>query len=328
MVVVGAALVSWLVGALIRRYAAPLGLIDHPNERSSHIVPTPRGGGAGIVLAAVGGMLLLDIPRPELLALAGGGLFIAVVSFIDDLWSLPALLRLAVHVAGACVAVYLVGAPFGAAGALLAVVWIVGLTNAYNFMDGTDGLAGGQGVVAAAACGAIAVALGRADLAAVSGLIAAACLGFLVHNWSPARLFMGDVGSAFLGYSLAVLTVVVAQVHLLAAPAMLLALWPFVFDPILTLIRRASRRENLLRAHRSHLYQRLVAGGWTHAQVAWLYGALAVGGAIGGLGLVKGISGAPAMALAAAVAMVLIVVRLVRRVERTAALDLTPAGRV
>lgn len=328
MFVAGAAVLSWLVGALIRRYAVALGLIDHPNARSSHVIPTPRGGGLGIVLASVAGLCVIDLPRHEFLALAVGGSFIALVSFIDDLWNLPASLRLVVHIASAAFGVFMVGAPFGALGAAIAVLWIVGLTNTYNFMDGTDGIAGGQGVVAAGACVGIAVLVGRQDVAAAALLIGGACAGFLVHNWSPARLFMGDVGSAFLGYSLALLAVILARQSAWAGPGVALALWPFIFDPIVTLIRRASRREILWQAHRSHLYQRLVAAGWTHAQIGALYIALAAAGALCGVALVQGVEWAVALAIVYAAGTVLIVGGLVKRAERTAEFGSPGVGRV
>jgi UDP-N-acetylmuramyl pentapeptide phosphotransferase/UDP-N-acetylglucosamine-1-phosphate transferase len=157
----------------------------------------------------------------------------------------------------------------------------VGLTNAYNFMDGTDGIA---------ACQALAAGLGWALLgwqggvpivAGIGLLIACGSLGFLIHNWPPARIFMGDVGSAFLGYSLAVLPVMYFHFRKDSpgAPIVgLLLVWPFVFDTAFTFLRRLLRRENVFAAHRSHLYQRMSSARSGHARVALLYSGLALAG--------------------------------------------------
>jgi UDP-N-acetylmuramyl pentapeptide phosphotransferase/UDP-N-acetylglucosamine-1-phosphate transferase len=157
-------------------------------------------------------------------------------------------------------------------------VWLVGLLNAYNFMDGIDGIASGQAVVAglmwAWACGS------SAPFVAVAGvLIAAASIGFLWHNWAPAAIFLGDAGSGFLGFAFAALPLVAYQETGDARfpLAGVLMVGPFVFDTIYTLCRRLRRRENIVRAHRTHLYQRLVTNGWSHARVATLY--LVLGGA-------------------------------------------------
>jgi UDP-N-acetylmuramyl pentapeptide phosphotransferase/UDP-N-acetylglucosamine-1-phosphate transferase len=198
---------------------------------------------------------------------------------------------------------------------VISILWIAGMTNAYNFMDGIDGLAAIQAVTGAGAWAFAGWFMGRPDVTAVGVLIGCASLGFLAHNWHPARLFMGDVGSAFLGYSLAVLTVIAAAERPVALLAGAVVLWPFVFDPIYTILRRAVRRENLLVAHRSHLYQRLVATGWTHRMVSLLYGAIALGGAVLGVALVRGAVWAQAAALVFAPATVLLVRALVRSRE-------------
>jgi UDP-N-acetylmuramyl pentapeptide phosphotransferase/UDP-N-acetylglucosamine-1-phosphate transferase len=165
-------------------------------------------------------------------------------------------------------------------GLIMTFVWIVGLTNAYNFMDGIDGIAGGQAVVAGLGW----TLLGWLDhqplVAALGLLLAASSLGFLGHNWPPARIFMGDVGSAFLGFTLAVLPVVAAQHNPRLAWAGVLLVWPFVFDAAFTFLRRLRKRENVFAAHRSHLYQRLVIAGYSHRFVTLLYIGLALAGAV------------------------------------------------
>jgi UDP-N-acetylmuramyl pentapeptide phosphotransferase/UDP-N-acetylglucosamine-1-phosphate transferase len=175
----------------------------------------------------------------------------------------------------------------GWVGVVLAGLWIVGLINAYNFMDGIDGLAGGQGLVAGLAWAAFGFVGGQPFLGGVGLLLAGSSAGFLGHNWplggSRARIFMGDVGSAFLGYAFAALAVAAIGQAPRMVLAGVLAVWPFVFDTAFTFARRLSRREDVFSAHRSHLYQRLIITGCSHRDVTLLYLALAALG--GGLGL-------------------------------------------
>jgi UDP-N-acetylmuramyl pentapeptide phosphotransferase/UDP-N-acetylglucosamine-1-phosphate transferase len=220
----------------------------------------------------------------------GASLFIAAISLRDDFKSLGAGLRFACHFAAAGAAIWALGpftvfalpfigeVEFGVVvGTVLTMLWIVGLTNVYNFMDGIDGIAGIQGVVAGLAWLVAGLALQAPTTAVLGALLAGGCAGFLVHNWSPAKIFMGDVGSAFLGFLFAVVPLVVvceapevaARWPLFAA----LAVFPFLGDGILTFLRRARKREKVWLAHRSHLYQRLVQTGWRHASVSELYGA-------------------------------------------------------
>lgn len=249
---------------------------------------------------------------------------VALVSLIDDLRELPALVRLAAHLAAATWVVVWLPMPtvlelpllpsvtLGAMAPILAVLWVVGVTNVYNFMDGIDGLAGGQGLVAGAIWGGVGLLAGDRFLAACGFAIAAACAIFLARNWAPARIFMGDAGSAFLGFLLAVLPLVFAGESLGSRNWALgaLVLWPFLFDTTLTLFRRAVRGENVLRAHRSHLYQRLVVGGQTHAWASGLYILLATAAALAGLGwalaLVPGWAAAGVTILEAVVLVLLV----------------------
>jgi UDP-N-acetylmuramyl pentapeptide phosphotransferase/UDP-N-acetylglucosamine-1-phosphate transferase len=300
IVFAGAALASWLIVGAVIRAAPQLGLVDNPNDRSLHHRPTPRGGGIGIVATTLAGWPLAIAfvagwPEIGVWWLVLLGLGIAAVSVADDRSPIPAKLRLVVHVAFAAGAVTTLGwfhemlvpgagiVSLGVAGAALTVVWILGLTNVTNFMDGADGLAGLQCFIAGAAWIAAGVWLGDPVVALGGATIAGACGGFLFHNWSPANVFMGDVGSAFLGFMLAALPVLaathaVAEAPLAAARLPLfggLVMWPFIGDGMFTFVRRLLRRENVLSAHRSHLYQRLVLAGWSHARVSLLYGAWA-----------------------------------------------------
>lgn len=279
--------------AALRRWAEKREILDHPNERSSHTTPTPSGGGIAIVAATLSGWLVYNWTSMDywpILPYILGSIVIAVVSWLDDLWTLPTFVRLAIHSACAGLAILSFGywhtssVPLftqfnlGWLGLPLTFLWIVGLTNAYNFMDGVDGIAGLQAVVVGIGWALLGWAGNQPHLSAMGLLIAGASLGFLAHNWSPARIFMGDVGSAFLGYTFAVLPLMTAHVpHGDARLALVgaLLLWIFVFDTGFTFLRRASKGENVFAAHRSHLYQRLVISGCSHKHVTMLYGGMA-----------------------------------------------------
>lgn len=280
---------------VVRRAALRHDVMDVPNARSSHVRPTPRGGGLAIVVAVAVAWIVAAVFEPATRAVGFplAALLVVCVSALDDVVSLRTGPRFAAQGVAAVVLVASVGAwpvislPFvgsasvGFVGAVLAVIWIVGLTNAYNFMDGVDGIAGTQAVVAGAGWAVIGVGIGSPLVASVGAFVSAASVGFLAHNWPPARIFMGDVGAAGLGFVFAALPLVGASA---LAPDLasrlpfvgLLVVWPFVFDAVFTVARRARRGENVLQAHRSHLYQRLAGAGWSHRAVTQLYGALAM----------------------------------------------------
>lgn len=264
---------------LVERYAAPLRLIDLPNVRSSHHVPRPRGGGLGIVAGVVLASLiasLMGTPWPrELWILLGGAGLVSVVGLWDDLRSLSVWPRLAVQAAAAILVVVALGSldrlplpspadvPLGLAGAALVVVWIVGVTNFFNFMDGVDGLAAGQAVIS---LGALAWALWPQPAAGLALIVLAATAAFLTRNWSPAKIFLGDVGSAFLGFLLASLPLAGpadARPQLVFFTAIGMTL--FLLDPVATLVARGRRRATIGAAHRDHAYQQLVEPGRPHA---------------------------------------------------------------
>jgi UDP-N-acetylmuramyl pentapeptide phosphotransferase/UDP-N-acetylglucosamine-1-phosphate transferase len=295
--VTGLVVSSILVGR-VRRWAVARGVLDSPNPRSSHTVPIPRGGGWAIVVPTLALLLawpLIDRAAPPRvpLGLAAGSALIALVSWRDDLRSVGTSTRLLAHTLAVFAAVAALGywrvvrlpfggeADLGLAGLLLTFIWIVGLTNAFNFMDGIDGLAGGQAALAGAAWGIIGGIVGQPLVAALGVMIAAASVGFLRLNWPPARIFMGDVGSTFLGYTCAVLPLL-ATAPAAARPSGLppwtglLLVWPFVFDSLFTFLRRLRSGENVFAAHRSHLYQRLITSGLSHRSVTTLY--LVLGG--------------------------------------------------
>lgn len=289
-------LVSMLGVELVRRYSTRRNFFDVPNERSSHSRLTPRGGGLAIVAIVIVGLIGFEMLGMFSWAAVWGYLLgatlIAIVSWIDDRYSFPTKWRLLIHFTGAVLVIVSAGyfqsitLPFlgecnlGGFGFLLTLFWLVGLTNAYNFMDGIDGIAAGQAVVAGTGWMVIGILI-HTPLAVILGmLIASSSLGFLIHNRPPARIFMGDVGSTFLGFTFAALPVLTIKNDSRLAFAGLLLLWPFIFDATFTFFRRLFRRENVFAAHRSHIYQRLVLAGHSHLVVSLIYVFLAIIGMV------------------------------------------------
>jgi Fuc2NAc and GlcNAc transferase len=266
-VVPGAALTALFAGllaALVLDYLASamahrLQLYAHPNVRSFHEMPTPAIGGLGIVLPVVAYLAWLALGGArEAAALAGGGALLAAVGLWDDIRELGRALRFGCHLAVAVVVAVTVLPDPGSIITLLAVLALVWLINLYNFMDGIDGLAGVQCVVYCV--GAHVVGLGIAGWPGdLLWLVAGACLGFLAFNWPPARLFMGDVGSGFLGLLLGGTALVLWQNGLLGLTASAILLAGFWVDASYTLCVRIVTGQPFTQAHRSHLYQHLAA---------------------------------------------------------------------
>ncbi len=277
--------VAWIVVRIIRRTAARLSLIDSPNARSSHRSPTPRGGGVGIVLGSVAGASAAVLAGAEtsrsVAVVLAGAVTVAIVGLVDDVRRLPPPARLAVHAAAAVAVVSYVGpfrtlplptplalAPPLSVAWVLSVVWICAVTNFFNFMDGIDGLAGGQAV---ASLFAVILAAWSTGASLVAVCVAAATLAFLIENWAPARIFMGDVGSGFLGFLLATLPLMAdvserGNAVLAAAIGMTL----FLADPSETLVRRLAAGAAVTQAHREHAYQRFVGVGESAGRVSAL----------------------------------------------------------
>jgi UDP-N-acetylmuramyl pentapeptide phosphotransferase/UDP-N-acetylglucosamine-1-phosphate transferase len=249
--------------------------LDRPNERSLHATPTPRIGGLGIVAGVVIAFLLI---RAEPLAALAGGL--AVVSFIDDRWHVPVVLRFGAHALAAVIFVVVLVPdihPLWQSALVLAVMW---MTNLYNFMDGSDGLAGGMALFGFGAYALGAWLAGDDVMAAAAGAIAAAAAAFLAFNFPPARVFMGDAGSIPLGFLAAALGLIGWHAERWPLWFPVLVFSPFIVDASLTLARRALRGERVWEAHKSHYYQRLVQLGWGHVNTALAeYALMAVCGA-------------------------------------------------
>ena len=251
-------------------------LLDHPNPRSSHTVATPRGGGLAVIATLVPVRIWIGTAwsgqEAEIWTIAGGALALAAISWFDDLSAVAPQWRLLgqIGAVAAALAVMPVGGPYFAGllppvadliAAGLIWVWFI---NLFNFMDGIDGMAGmetasiGIGVAAVAATGGIGGTLPLYGLSA-----AAAALGFLWWNWHPARVFLGDVGSAPLGFLLGWLLLSLSALGLWAA-ALILPLY-YLADATITLVSRGARGEKIWQAHRQHYYQKAVRGGLSHA---------------------------------------------------------------
>jgi Fuc2NAc and GlcNAc transferase len=277
---VPALLAAALLTGLVRRFALTHELFDVPNERSSHTVPTPRGGGLAVVAIVLDGAGLLAlagrIPAGIFIALLGGAL-VAWIGWIDDRRGLPAWVRLASHFGAAAWALWWLGgmptltigagtAELGLFGSILACVAIVWAINLTNFMDGIDGLASSETATVSFTAAAL-LAPANPGLAATAAVTGGAALGFLVWNWQPARIFLGDVGSGFLGFVLATLGVASERSGAVPVAIWILLYMVFAVDGTVTLVRRAARGERWYTAHRSHAYQRGIQAGWSHRAV-------------------------------------------------------------
>jgi Fuc2NAc and GlcNAc transferase len=270
-------LVSFVLTGRVRRYAQER-LLDVPNARSSHSEPTPRGGGLAVVLAFAPAVAVLfrvgGISFGDMMALSGG-LAVAGIGFWDDHRHVPAGWRMAAHFAAAAWALCWLGGisqlamdgqylVLGWLGSAIAVIFIVWMLNLFNFMDGIDGIAGAETVfVATAAAGLLLLGPGEGRHALPLGVLAFAVAGFLIWNWPPAKIFMGDVGSGYLGFLLGVFAVLTAITRELSLVVWLILSGVFFVDATFTLLRRISSGQRWYDAHRSHAYQRaavLLAG--------------------------------------------------------------------
>ena len=259
--------------------------MDIPNERSSHITPTPRGGGIAFVSTSLIGFLILllndALNRTELLSLCCAGVIVAIAGHLDDRQKISgATVRLVLHAISAIILIVGVGIPAqislfdrtvntGIVGSILGVIYLVWLLNLFNFMDGTDGIAASEAIFIALAGAFLNYhVLSHANHSDAAIVLAASTFGFLLYNWSPAKIFMGDVGSGYLGIVIGGLSLMAAkqQHELLWVWIILLAV--FVSDATITLIRRLARKQKPHVAHRSHAYQHLAIRFNSHAKVS------------------------------------------------------------
>jgi glycosyltransferase WbpL len=267
------------------RIAQRVGVMDVPNERSSHSRPVPRMGGVPMVAAVVlafGGWVYLaaggaNVQRGLLFTF----LFAHVsflLGFYDDMRKLSPLFRFLVQFVSALLILFFFAPLFPEVSlwewafpwwtwVLPGTIWVVWMLNLYNFMDGIDGLAGGEAAVASSFFFLVFAYYGQPDWAVANLVVAAASMGFLVHNWPPARIFMGDAGSAFFGAFYGMQSVAAAMSTPVPFPVLVLPFANFILDTTFTVFRRLIRREKWYQAHRSHFYQRMTDLGMTHRKV-------------------------------------------------------------
>ena len=269
---------------MVLQIARRVELIDFPSGRSSHSKPTPRGGGMAIVLGFFLALIVVSVREqlatPFVVAIGLGGGAIAIIGFVDDLRSLPAKFRIVVHIGAAIVAVWCIGTP-GVRVAdselrvwalrFLGVMSIVWATNLFNFMDGIDGIAAAETVFFAGSIGGINLYLeGNSGTSMVVWALASAGLGFLIWNWPPAKIFMGDVGSGFVGFVLAVVVLYLGSENSMYFNLAIILAGVFIVDATITLIRRIVRGDRWFEAHRVHAYQHLSRRWKSHRAVTLL----------------------------------------------------------
>ncbi|MBI4792821.1 MAG: glycosyltransferase family 4 protein [Deltaproteobacteria bacterium] len=281
-IIIAAFVGSAILTGLIRDYAIRRAMVDVPNERSSHTSPTPRGGGLAIVATFIAVLSLLfirDLLSPSFfLAMSLGSLSVAVIGFWDDHGHVPPCWRILVHFAAAGWALYCLGGIssllpkdvsadigwLGAAGGAVLIVWML---NLYNFMDGIDGIAAVEAICVAGGAAVIMWLHGDSSQLLLLLGLAAGCMGFLVWNWPPAKIFMGDVGSGFLGFVLSLFALSDYGGTGMNIWSWLILSGIFVVDATITLGRRIWRGERFYLAHRSHAYQILSRRLGSHAKV-------------------------------------------------------------
>lgn len=266
---IAAAVISWLSIRYVIANAEKLGLVQAPVARSSHRKPTPTGGGIGIFLAASTACLILAGGDSVMTVLCGLGALIAVLGLIDDRMPLPARIRFPVQIGAVSVAVFLSDSATLFGGETYSALWVAAFllltlagtwwVNLFNFMDGIDGIAGQQALTMLVSAMAT-IWINAETLSPLWWMMAAVAistLSFLIFNWPPARIFMGDVGSTFLAFMILCFALVSMASGWMALPQWLLLASFFAADATLTLLVRFFRHENVTQAHRSHGYQRL-----------------------------------------------------------------------
>jgi len=285
-------LLAFICSFLLTRYISTPGtwfyVLDHPNDRSLHDAPTPRAGGLAIIITIAVFLVVIsattDFNFSDFTWLAISSALIAAVSYIDDHVDLPFLLRLVIQITAAGLLIYggfsisdiqfpgfLLQLP-DFVSYMITGLFIVWMTNLYNFMDGMDGFAGGMTVIGFGTLALVGWQAGYEDYMLVNLLIAAATSGFLVFNFPPARIFMGDVGSSFLGFLAAGSSIWASKLEILPLWFSILIFSPFIVDATVTLLRRLITGKKIWEAHKTHYYQILAQSGWGHKRtVLWEY---------------------------------------------------------
>jgi UDP-N-acetylmuramyl pentapeptide phosphotransferase/UDP-N-acetylglucosamine-1-phosphate transferase len=285
-------LLSWWLTGLLAARSSLLAPINHPNERSLHSEPTPRSGGVAILVSVMIGLGVAAVGYafqspskgffPKGFASASfwtvsSIALVATVSYLDDRKGLPIQLRFAAQATAAIIVVWAVGLvisviPIPEIGALslgwfagpVSVLFLLWMTNLYNFMDGMDGFAGGMTAIGFGFLAYFGVRAGHPFMFLTATMMSMSTVGFLVHNFPPARIFMGDVGSIPIGFTAGTLALLGVRDGLFDVWVPILIFSPFIVDATVTVLHRAWKRKRIWQAHREHYYQRLVLNGWSH----------------------------------------------------------------
>ena len=273
---------STLLTGCLRRYVLSRNILDLPNHRSSHVTPTPRGGGVAFVIIFFLAILCLASAGltnlPVAIALLSGGSIVASVGFIDDHKHVPAYLRFVAHMMAGFIAIFLIGGmpslsvsglliPAGIGLSFLALVYLVWLINLYNFMDGIDGIAALETITVCSGASILYIMTGEQGLIGLPLALAASVAGFLWWNFPTARIFMGDVGSGFLGFTLGILTIQAAGISDDLFLGWLILLGVFIVDATITLLMRLFQGKKITEGHCEHAYQHAAKRYGSHRKV-------------------------------------------------------------
>lgn len=333
------AIAACLLTKWVRDHALARSILDLPNQRSLHANPTPRGGGLAIVavvlafllIGAISGLLYWRIA----IGIGFAGLAIALVGWRDDVSSMSALKRLVVHFAAAIWAVTWLGGfratsfdghvfELGSVGSVIAVLGVVWATNLFNFMDGSDGIVSVEVISICALGGSLLLTSGNAGLGALAFALAGASLGFARWNWAPAKIFLGDVGSGFVGFVIAALALASENARALPMAAWIMLSSVFLVDATATLFRRL-RRGHWREPHRTHAYQLAIQDGLSHEAVAQTVAVVNAGlGMLAVVWAAGGISLGLALSISLLTCSVIYAVVVIRHVRRPVAEPSTP----
>lgn len=305
---------------LVIKLAFKIGAVDEPNHRKVHVDIMPRLGGLAIFLAFIIPMLILGKVTGPFLGVIIGAVVIFLVGILDDVYQLSAWIKLLGQILAASIAIYFgvivhfVTNPFDGLLSLgflsipVTLLWIVGVTNAINLIDGLDGLAGGVSAIAAGTMGVIALLQGQAEVSIAAFILVAAILGFLPYNFHPAKTFMGDSGSNFLGFILGCLAIMgtakSATLISLFVPIVILGI-P-IFDTFFAIIRRINNKTPIFKPDKDHLHHRLLALGMSHTRcVLTIYG---ISGVFAAVAVALSLTTSPKAMLVLAILLFLIVI--------------------
>lgn len=284
LIVIATITISFGLTHLVRKIAITRNKFDIPNERSSHKNPTPRGGGVAVVAAFVFGLLALlirrDIDAESFYAIVLPGALVAIIGYLDDLGRVTAArLRLIGHFVAALIAIYILGGlppmplfsatlDIGLVGNIIAVLFLVWMLNLFNFMDGIDSITGIEALTSCLILTIFLINKSDTELWRVPALLCAAVIGFLYFNWPPAKIFLGDIGSGFIGFTIGTISLVIAKSQPLITWAVIILLGVFIVDATVTLIRRVYDKQQISAAHRSHAFQHLANNADRHLKVS------------------------------------------------------------